>query len=119
VRDNHSRARHANALRRKKPARPPYDRILVVCEGKKTEPNYFEEIRIEARISAIHVCVLPSGFGAQPSRVVEFAVSKTTNTSFNPCSAPNPNGPSGQTKNYGTCWDHRSAIFDMSSTKFL
>ena len=77
---DHSRARHANALRRKKPTRPPYDRILVVCEGKKTEPNYFEEIRIEARISAIHVCVLPSGFGAQPSRVVEFAVSKFKET---------------------------------------
>jgi len=52
----------------------------VVCEGKKTEPNYFEEIRIEARIPAIHVCVLPSRFGAQPSRVVEFAVAKFKET---------------------------------------
>jgi hypothetical protein len=74
ARDDHSRARHVSALRRKKPTRPPYDRILVVCEGKKTEPNYFEEIRMEARIPAIHVYVLPSGFGTQPSRVVEFAV---------------------------------------------
>jgi hypothetical protein len=69
ARDNHPRARHASTLRRKKPTRPPYDRILVVCEGKKTEPNYFDEIRIEARISAIHVRALPSRFGAQPSRV--------------------------------------------------
>lgn len=80
ARNDNSRARHTNALQRKKPTRPPYDRILVVCEGKKTEPNYFEEIRIEARIPAIHVCVLPSGFGAQPSRVVEFAVSKFEET---------------------------------------
>ena len=80
ARNDNFRARPANALRRKKPTRPPYDRILVVCEGKKTEPNYFEEIRIEARISPIHVCVLPSGFGAQPSRVVEFAVSKFEET---------------------------------------
>ena len=28
-----------------------------------------------------------------------------TNTNFNTCSAPNPNGPSGQIKNYMTYWD--------------
>jgi len=80
TRDDHSRARHASALRRKKPTRPPYDRILIVCEGKKTEPNYFEEIRIEGRIPTAHVCVLPSRFGPQPSQIVEFAVSKFRET---------------------------------------
>src|SRR5260370_37623980 len=80
ARDDHSRGRHASALRRKKPTRPPYDRILVVCEGKKTEPNYFEEIRKEARIPTAHVCVLPSQLGTQPSHVVEFAVSKFKET---------------------------------------
>jgi hypothetical protein len=80
ARNDHSRARHASALRRKKPTRPPYDRILVVCEGKKTEPNYFKVIRKEARIPTAYVCVLPSQFGTQPSQVVKFAVSKFEET---------------------------------------
>ncbi len=46
----HSRARSGRDLKRKTPNRPPYDRILIVCEGAKTEVNYFEEIRQEARL---------------------------------------------------------------------
>ena len=26
-------------------SRQPYDRVLIVCEGQKTEPFYFEELR--------------------------------------------------------------------------
>ena len=29
---------------RKGPKRDPYDRVLVVCEGEKTEPNYLREL---------------------------------------------------------------------------
>lgn len=73
ARDNHPRARKARALERKKGKRPPYDRVLIVCEGEKTEPNYFEEIRVQLRIPTAHVQVLPSALGTQPRQVVDYA----------------------------------------------
>lgn len=36
--------RRATSLQRKKALKAPYDRVLIVCEGAKTEPNYFREI---------------------------------------------------------------------------
>jgi hypothetical protein len=70
------RAKSVSGLRRKPPIRELYDRILIVCEGKKTEPNYFEEIRKQARIPTAHICVLHSQLGTQPSQVVEYAVTQ-------------------------------------------
>jgi hypothetical protein len=73
ARDNHPRERQARALQRKKGKRPTYDRVLIVCEGEKTEPNYFDEIRVLLRIPTAHVQVLPSALGTQPRQVVDYA----------------------------------------------
>lgn len=70
------RAKSVRDLQRKQPIRELYDRILIVCEGKKTEPNYFEEIRKQARIPTAHICVLHSQLGTQPSQVAEYAVTQ-------------------------------------------
>lgn len=43
--DNQPKARQAAKLARKKARRAPYERILIVSEGSKTEPHYFGEIR--------------------------------------------------------------------------
>ena len=72
-RDNHPRERQARKLARKKARRGAYERILIVCEGEKTEPLYFEEIRREYRIHTANVRVLPSEAGTSPMQVVEFA----------------------------------------------
>jgi hypothetical protein len=37
------KARKAVSLQRQKAKRSAYDRILIVSEGQKTEPNYFME----------------------------------------------------------------------------
>lgn len=47
--------------------------MLIVCEGSKTEPNYFEEIRQEFRIPGAHVKVI-SGNGTAPLQVVNTAL---------------------------------------------
>jgi RloB-like protein len=47
---------------------------LIVCEGKKTEPNYFEEMRILARLPSIHVRIAHSNLGTEPIQVVESAI---------------------------------------------
>jgi hypothetical protein len=65
--------RQARRLERKAGGRPPYPRVLMVCEGTETEPNYLEEIRQEYRIPTAHWAVLPSDYGTGPEQVVAYA----------------------------------------------
>lgn len=37
--------RKAESLRRRRAMKASYDVILIVCEGAKTEPNYFTEVK--------------------------------------------------------------------------
>lgn len=76
----HHRERAAAKLKRKQGKRPPYPRILVVCEGSKTEPHYFNEIRRRNRVPSAHITVLPSELGTQPRQVVDFAEAKFLET---------------------------------------
>ena len=79
-RDNHPRERRARALQRKMGKRPPYDRVLIVCEGSRTEPLYFNEIRIQNCVPPVHISVMHSQYGTQPIQVVEFAHDKFMET---------------------------------------
>ncbi|MBF0136369.1 MAG: RloB family protein [Magnetococcus sp. DMHC-1] len=72
--DNHPRIRQNNKLKRKKYKRASYDRILIVCEGEKTEVNYFEEIRISCRLQTANVQIKHSEYGTNPLQIVEYAV---------------------------------------------
>ena len=72
-RDNHPRVRQQRKLARKKASRADYDRILIVCEGGKTEPQYFDEIRQFYRLHTANVRVLPGAYGTAPQQVVDFA----------------------------------------------
>lgn len=67
-------ARIAVALRRRGPTREPYDRILIVCEGEKTEPSYFEDFRSHFRLSSANVEIVKNVMGSSPISVVECAV---------------------------------------------
>jgi RloB-like protein len=60
-------------LRRQKAKRQPIERLLIVCEGSKTEPNYLNEIRQELRLPTANVLVLPSEIGTDPLNVVIYA----------------------------------------------
>lgn len=60
---------------RQGPQREPYDRLLIVCEGTKTEPNYFREIIAAYRLSSANVDVT-SGRGSDPESVVATAVDR-------------------------------------------
>lgn len=60
-------------LARKVQARPQGLRYLIVCEGEKTEPNYFHEFCADLRLKTACVRVEPSALGSSPSRVVEYA----------------------------------------------
>ena len=64
--------RKAELLRRRRATKAPYDVILIVCEGAKTEPNYFTELKNAFRLSNANVMIC--GRGSDPLSVVDFAI---------------------------------------------
>ncbi len=73
ARDNSPKERQQKQLERKQGRRASYDRILIVSEGSKTEPNYFREIRAAYRLHTANVEVQPSELGTAPIQVVQYA----------------------------------------------
>jgi len=69
----HRRQRNAAQLKRKQGKRPPYPRVLIVCEGSKTEPLYFEDIRKANQVPSAHIRVTHAD-GTQPRQIVDHAV---------------------------------------------
>ncbi|MBI1397865.1 MAG: RloB domain-containing protein [Betaproteobacteria bacterium] len=63
----------ARDLRRRVAQRVPADRLLIVCEGEKTEPSYLTEIRHERRLPSANIQVRPTAYGTEPLKVVEYA----------------------------------------------
>jgi hypothetical protein len=74
-------ARSAKTFARRGPMREPYDYVLVVCEGKKTEPNYFVGLRTEYSLSSANIKILHGG-ATDPKSVVEFAISEMGKDSY-------------------------------------
>jgi RloB-like protein len=73
ARDNSPKERQQKQLERKQGQRASYDRILIVSEGRKTEPNYFREIRTTYRLHTANVEVRRSELGTAPIQVVQYA----------------------------------------------
>ena len=71
--DNQPKVRQAAKLARRKARRASYERILIVSEGSKTEPLYFNEIRAHYRLHTANVQVRHSLAGTQPKQVVDYA----------------------------------------------
>ncbi len=60
----------AAELSRRKPVRGPYEKVLIVCEGSKTEPLYFEELVDHYEIHSANICV-SGDCGSDPVSVVQ------------------------------------------------
>lgn len=60
-------------LSRRAPKREPYARVLIVCEGSKTEPNYLRELIAHYQLSSANVEILGDG-GSAPNSVVDYAI---------------------------------------------
>ena len=63
------RPRHR--LARRGPQRESYDRVLILCEGKKTEPSYFSDLLAHYRLSMANIEIV--GSGTDPRTVVKQA----------------------------------------------
>jgi len=75
ARDSSPKERQKKQLERKLSRRASYDRVLIVSEGSKTEPNYFREVRAVHRLHTANVEVQPSELGTEPIQVVQYAKS--------------------------------------------
>ncbi|ESJ26154.1 hypothetical protein B551_0201735 [Cupriavidus sp. HPC(L)] len=75
ARDDCPKVRQRDQLARRISQRASYDRILIVSEGAKTEPNYFCEIRAAYRLHTTNVEVRHCETGTSPIQVVQYAES--------------------------------------------
>lgn len=64
--------REGSGLQRRPPRREPYDRVLIVCEGEKTEPNYFSDLKDHYRLSNANIAVTRAD-GTDPLSIVRTA----------------------------------------------
>jgi hypothetical protein len=64
------------ALRREELKREPYDLVLIVCEGGKTEPNYLMELRDAFRLSTANIEIVGDACGSSPRNVVDYALAE-------------------------------------------
>ena len=61
-------------------AREPRKRVLIVCEGAKTEPHYFLDARARLRLATASVQIVGGDkAGSSPSTLVEYARSAAEN----------------------------------------
>lgn len=64
--------RRPDSYRRRGPQREPYESVLIVCEGGKTEPNYLNGLKLAHRLSNANIRVT-SADGTDPVSIVRFA----------------------------------------------
>lgn len=65
------KAKSVKQLARKKSKRAPYDKVLIVCEGTKTEPYYFTDARNHHKINTLNIII--EGTGKDPLTLVQRA----------------------------------------------
>jgi hypothetical protein len=64
------KGKSANDLARRAPKRRPYDKVLIVCEGCKTEPIYFNSLKSHYALDTANVTV-SGDCGSDPMSVVK------------------------------------------------
>jgi len=69
-----AKIRKARELERKRASKDPYDRILIACEGTKTEPNYFAALRDKLRLNKRNVVIADKKKGLDPKSLVDYAI---------------------------------------------
>ena len=63
--------RGARELKRREHTRAPYDKVLIVTEGKKTEPEYFNDLKKYYRINSANI-EIDGTSDSSPESVVKY-----------------------------------------------
>ncbi len=75
--------RKAEGLRRRQASKAPYDVILIVCEGGKTEPNYFTELKKDRPLSFPIFCKVHGSISLTAQNESAIPEKKLRSASFN------------------------------------
>lgn len=67
------KAKAADRLERRKAKRSSYEKVLIVCEGEKTEPNYFNECIQFYKLNTANV-EIDGTCGSSPASVLKRAI---------------------------------------------
>ena len=59
-------------MQRQRDRRAPYDKVLIVCEGEKTEPNYLNELLDYYKLNTANIKI-SGDCGSAPINIVEHA----------------------------------------------
>jgi len=89
------------SIQRRDPSRQPKIRILVVCEGKKTEPIYLRQFQHHVRNPRVHV--EPLGPAGVPVTVVQTAIDLRKQAA----------DEARRQRDENLLWDQVWAVFDM------
>ncbi len=68
------KAKMTKELERRKHYRAPYERVLIICEGEKTEPNYFACLRTQFGLNRANVVIADKKVGLDPKSLVDYAI---------------------------------------------
>ncbi len=66
------KAKATKELQRRQSRRSSYDKILIVCEGEKTEPNYFTELVNHYKLNTANI-EIDGSCGSSPKSVLQRA----------------------------------------------
>lgn len=69
-----SRFKDTASLARRNPFKVGKKRILIVCEGAETEPNYFGSLRVDLGVRSADVRICGKECGSDPMSVLEYAL---------------------------------------------
>lgn len=72
------KAKSDRDLKRSRAKRAPYDRVLIVCEGEKTEPLYFKELVNYYRLNTANVEIC-GDCDSSPKSVLNYAKAQQAN----------------------------------------
>lgn len=92
------KARKANELKRRAESRAAYDRVLIVCEGSKTEPSYFKDLRNHYQLKTTNIEICGKECASAPSSILRYAEQRYT-----------------EDKNAGNPFDRVYCVFDKDT----
>jgi len=74
------RKRGEHPSRNSRRRRPLKQTILIVCEGKETERNYFEALKKQDRFTENYTITVKKGKGGSREQIAKHAVKRKTTT---------------------------------------
>lgn len=80
-RDQEGNRRWGSRSSKERPKRPFRTTVLVFCEGRETEPNYFRSLRAEDNVALRFDVTVKGGKGGSRLQIVQAAVEHIAKTS--------------------------------------